>query len=335
VAPDVCYHAFGMAPGPDARADARQAAHPENLLLGIVLTVLAFLAVAVMSALGKAASEAVPSDVLTLFQNAISLLLLIPFVVRDGIRSLRTEHFRLHLLRGVSGLLSQYLMFVALGFIPLVDAVLLANSAPLFIPMVAWAWLAQRVTGRLWLTLAVGFVGVVLILQPGSGVLSVGTPIALAAGACSAVALVAVGRLHLTEPPTRILFYYFLISTVLMAPAVPRLSWRLSGAIWLELLGVGVCMALAQLLLVLAYVNASPSHLAPFNYSVVVFSALLGWLLWHQVPNAGSLVGMILVCVAGVASMQQHGRTHGPLPRADRQAGVARMTRTPGRAATG
>ena len=225
-------------------------------------------------------------------------------------------------------------MFVALGFIPLVDAVLLANSAPLFIPMVAWAWLAQRVTGRLWLTLAVGFVGVVLILQPGSGVLSVGTPIALAAGACSAVALVAVGRLHLTEPPTRILFYYFLISTVLMAPALPRLSLRLSGAIWLELLGIGVCMALAQLLLVLAYINASPSHLAPFNYSVVVFSALLGWLLWHQVPNAWSLVGMVLVCAGGVASMQQHGKTHGPLPRAARR-GAHGMTSTPRGAVAG
>lgn len=303
---------------------------PGNLTLGILLTVLAFLAVAVMSALGKSASAAVPSDVLTLFQNGISLVLLLPFVAREGLRSLSTGHVRLHLLRGVSGLLSQYLMFVALAYVPLVDAVLLANSAPLFIPLVAWVWLRQRVTGRLWLSLAVGFVGVVLILQPGSGVLGVGTPIALAAGACSAVALVAVGRLHLTEPPTRILFYYFLISTVLMAPALPRLSFRLAPAVWLELLGVGGCMAIAQLLLVLAYVNASPSRLAPFNYSVVVFSALLGWLVWHHVPNAGSLVGMALVCGGGIASMQQHSGTHGPLPRATAGPGASAPARAGG-----
>ena len=112
------------------------ATRTSNLELGILLTTLAFFFVAVMSAFGKAASALVSSGVLVFFQNSISLLLLMPWVLYLGLGNMKTEHLGLHVVRGVSGMLSQYFMFVALNYIPLVDAVLLVNAAPLFIPLV-------------------------------------------------------------------------------------------------------------------------------------------------------------------------------------------------------
>src|SRR3972149_3005281 len=76
------------------------ATRTENLGLGILLTVLAFLSVAIMSALGKAASHSVSSGVLVFFQNSISLVILLPWVIRDGIGNLKTEHLGLHCVRG-------------------------------------------------------------------------------------------------------------------------------------------------------------------------------------------------------------------------------------------
>lgn len=284
-----------------------------NLGLGILLTVLAFLSVAIMSALGKAASKSISSGVLVFFQNSISLVLLLPWVIRDGIGNLKTEHLGLHCVRGISGMLSQYFMFVALNYIPLVDAVLLVNAAPLFIPIITWIWLKHRIGVRLWLSLVIGFIGIVLILQPGRDVVSWATPLALVAGILSAIALVTVGRLNTTEPSLRILFYYFLISTILTAPLLITKWSPPEPRAWIYLIGIGLTMAIAQILLILAYEQASPSRVSPFNYSVVVFSGIIGWIVWNEIPNALSIVGTILVCAGGILSVIHYHKKHEPL----------------------
>ena len=289
------------------------ATRTENLGLGILLTVLAFLSVAIMSALGKAASHSVSSGVLVFFQNSISLVILLPWVIRDGIGNLKTEHLGLHCVRGISGMLSQYFMFVALNYIPLVDAVLLVNAAPLFIPIITWIWLKHRIGVRLWLSLVIGFVGIVLILQPGRDVVSWATPLALVAGILSAIALVTVGRLNTTEPSLRILFYYFLISTILTAPLLITKWSPPEPRAWIYLIGIGLTMAIAQILLILAYEQASPSRVSPFNYSVVVFSGIIGWIVWNEIPNALSIVGTILVCAGGILSVIHYHKKHEPL----------------------
>ena len=284
-----------------------------NLGLGILLTVLAFLSVAIMSAFGKAASKSISSGVLVFFQNSISLVLLLPWVIREGIGNLKTDHLGLHCVRGISGMLSQYFLFVALNYIPLVDAVLLVNAAPLFIPLITWIWLKHKISTRLWLSLVIGFVGIILILQPGRDVFSWATPLALVAGFFSAIALVTVGRLNTTEPSLRILFYYFLISTILTAPLLITKWSSPEPKAWIYLIGIGLTMAIAQLLLILAYEQASPSRVSPFNYSVVVFSGLIGWIAWNEVPNALSIIGTILVCAGGILSVIHYHQKHEPL----------------------
>jgi drug/metabolite transporter (DMT)-like permease len=292
------------------------AAPAERLGPGIVLTILAFLCLALISAFAKAASPEVSSGAIVFFQYAIGLVLLLPWMARRGAGYLKTRQWRLQLVWSVFGLLSQFLLFIAIIYIPLVDAVLLANSSPLFIPLVVWAWMKTRIEARLCLSLLIGFVGIVLILQPGVGVFSWATPVAIAAGVCSAIGLVTAGRLQSKDPPERVLFWYFVMSSVLAIPLMLR-DWSApSGQAWLLLLGIGACMALAQTLTILAYHQASPARLAPFNYSVVVFSALIGWIVWAQVPNLLSLVGTVLVCVGGILSTQQHVKAHGDLPTA-------------------
>jgi drug/metabolite transporter (DMT)-like permease len=276
------------------------ASPPQNLRLGILLTVLGFFCIAVMSAFAKAASASVSAGVLVFFQSAISLLLLLPWVLWAGVAKLKTQHLWLHFVRGIAGLLSQYFFFLAVKDITLLDAVLLVNSAPLFIPFVAWIWLKTGIEGKLWLGLGIGFLGIILILQPGAGVFHWASLLALMAGGFSAIALVAQGRLSTTEPAFRILFFYFLISSVLTTP-LAIVGWappELRSCMWL--LAVGVFMIASQLLLVMAYTHASAARVSPFNYSVVVFAGLIDWLVWDRVPNLLSVAGVVLVCVGGV-----------------------------------
>jgi drug/metabolite transporter (DMT)-like permease len=278
-----------------------------NPVLGATLLTIAFLAVAIMSAFGKAATH-VSTGIIVFFQNAISLLLFLPWVLRGGISGVKTHRWGMHIVRAVTGLLSQALMFLAVKHMPLMNAVLLANSAPLFIPVLSWAWLRQRVSGIVWVSVLVGFAGIVLILHPSSSILQ--NPAALlatAAAAFSAVALVTVNQLSSTDSTERILFYYFLISSLASAPFAVH-SWSMpSTHQWLLLTGIGVFMAASQLLIILAYRQATAERIAPFNYSVVVFSGLIGWLVWHNTPGLLAVAGVVLVTLGGVLSTKFGG----------------------------
>ncbi len=279
------------------------AARAPNVLLGTLLIVLAFFSVAVMSAFGKAAAD-VPTGMIVLFQNGISLVLLLPWALRQGTTDIRTTRLPMHMVRAISGLLSQALFFIAVKEIKLVDAVLLVNAAPLFIPLVVLVWLKTRITPMVIMSLVIGFVGVLLILKPSAALLA--NPAALLATAAalfSAIALVTVNRLSATDRPDTILFYYFLISTLAAAPFAIA-GWRTPvGIEWAYLAGIGVFMALSQLFIILAYQQSTAERLAPFNYSVVVFSGLIGWLIWHNVPDLVALLGIVLVCVGGILSI--------------------------------
>jgi drug/metabolite transporter (DMT)-like permease len=275
----------------------------DEAVLGSLLIVIAFLCVAVMSAFGKAAAG-VPTAVVVLFQSGISLLLLLPWALRHGIGELRTTRLPLHVVRALSGLLSQALFFLAVKNMALVDAVLLVNAAPLFIPFVALVWLRTRITPVVAVGLIIGFVGVLLILRPSSALFTnPAALLAIAAALCSAIALVSVNRLSSTDKPDAILFYYFLISTVAAAPFAIH-GWQMpAGFEWGYLAGIGIFMALAQLFIILAYQRATADRLAPFNYSVVVFSGLIGWLVWGNVPGLLAVTGIVLVCAGGIISI--------------------------------
>jgi drug/metabolite transporter (DMT)-like permease len=280
-----------------------------NLPKGIFLIVVAFLCVAIMSAFGKAAAN-LPTGPLVFFQNGISLLLFAPFILRHGTKELRTTRLSLHIVRALTGLLSQALFFIAVKNIALVDAVLLANAAPLFIPIVALLWMRTAIRPAVIASLLVGFVGVIMILKPSAELLKdPAALIAISAAAFSAVALVSVNRLSSTDKSDTILFYYFFISTVATLPFA-FMQWQTpQGNEWLYLLGVGVFMALSQLFIILAYKHATAAQIAPFNYSVVIFSGIIGWMVWNTSLDLTALLGIALVCVGGIASIMFTGKT--------------------------
>lgn len=291
----------------DAHPVSNTPADTENPALGGFLIVIAFLCVAIMSALGKAAAR-VPTGTIVFFQNFISLVLFLPWVLRRSGGGVKTSRAWLHILRAVAGLLSQVLMFVAVKRMPLMNAVLLSNSAPLFIPLITWAWLKKKISGVVWGSLLLGFLGVVLILKPNAALLSdPAAIIATSAAVFSAFALVTVNRLSSTETTERILFYYFLISSLASAPFAATQWHTPTTKEWLDLIGIGIFMAASQLLIILAYRQASAGRIAPYNYSVVIFSGLIGWMVWKNRPDMLSLCGVILVTLGGIASTKFGG----------------------------
>ena len=272
----------------------------ESLPRAAVLMAASALFFAVMGIGVKAASHELPNSVVVFFRNAVGFAVLLPLLPRLGPGGLKTTHLAEHLVRSLAGLAAMYCFFFAIGHMRLADAVLLNYSLPLFMPMIAWLWLKEPVPSGLWRGLSVGFLGIALILKPG---LALFNPVALAgvaAAVLAALAQVGVRRLTETEPVTRIVFYFGLIST--LVSAVPLVgTWRAPPVgLWWTLLLVGISATVAQLLLTRAYAHAPAAQVGPFIYAVVPFAALLDGLVFGQWPDPLSIAGGVLVCTAGI-----------------------------------
>jgi drug/metabolite transporter (DMT)-like permease len=276
----------------------------ERLGLGAVLTLASFLCVALVSALGKVAGEDASTGVVVLLQNLVGLLVIAPVVIRGGPSVLKTRRIGLHIVRAAAGTACWYALFVAVRTIPLTTANLLTFSAPLWMPVLAWVAFRQRTSRGVWIGAALGFAGIVLVLQPGGHPLDVGELLAFGGALMLAIALIAVRALGATEPTVRVLFYYFALSSLLVLP-LALLDWRLpaSGGTWLVLLAVGVAQLLSQVFIVLGYRYASAVRLSPIVYSVIVFSALIDWVAWGQPPTVAVVAGMALVIGGGLVAI--------------------------------
>ncbi|MDA2890292.1 DMT family transporter [Mycolicibacterium sp. BiH015] len=281
----------------------------ENLGLGAVLTTSAFFCVALVGTLAKVSGQYTSTGVLLLFQNAICLVFLLPVAVKGGWRSLRTSRIGLHLLRAGAGTGCWYALFFAIERIPLANATLLTYSAPLWMPLIAWAVTRQRVAAATWIGAGLGFAGVMLVLQPQGHGFSIGELSALAGALMLAVAMMTVRWLGATEPVTRILFYYFALSTLLSIP-IAVADWApVPLSAWPWLIGLGFAQLFSQILIVVAYRYASAEKLGPFIYTVIVFTAVIDWIVWDHAPTLSTYLGMALVIGGGVTAMRARSPT--------------------------
>ncbi|TFV57338.1 DMT family transporter [Mycobacterium sp. PS03-16] len=284
----------------------------ENLATGAALTTAAFFCVAMVGTVAKVGGQYTSTGVLLLFQNAICLLFMLPVAVRGGWSELRTERLGLHVLRAATGTGCWYALFFAIREIPLANATVLTYSAPLWMPLIAWAVTRQRVAAPTWFGAGVGFAGVVLVLQPQSHGFTGGELSALAGALLLAVAMMSVRWLGATEPVTRILFYYFLLSTVLSVP-IALADWApIPSRAWPWLIALGVAQVLSQILIVIAYRYAPAEKLGAFIYSVIVFTAVIDWIVWHHRPTVLTYVGMALVIGGGLIAVR--ARATAPQP---------------------
>lgn len=288
----------------------------ENLVLGALLTTAAFFCVSLVGALAKVSVQYTSTGVILLSQNFIGLLFVVPLALRGGWSSVRTERFGLHVMRAATGTACWYALFFAITRIPLANATLLTYSAPLWMPLIAWVVSRTAVAKATWLGAGVGFVGVLFVLQPQGRGFGVGELSALAGALMLAVAMMSVRWLGATEPMIRVLFYYFLISTVLAVPFA-LLDWHpLPPVAWAWLTCLGFAQLFSQALIVLAYRYAPAEKVGPFIYTVIVFTAVIDWIVWDHSPTLFTYLGMVLVIGGGLIAVR--ARTAPPVTEESR-----------------
>ncbi len=289
-----------------------QAPRRNRPVAGGLLVLISALLFSGVGALVKAASAELPSEVVVFFRNAVSMAFLLPWIlIRQRNLSLKTSCLHLHLLRSAAGLSAMYCFFIALKLLRLADAMLLCYTLPIFVPIIERFWLKEPVSRQTQIAVAVGFVGIALVLKPGFGVFQVAGLVGLASGLLSALAIVGIRRMTVTEPVVRIVFYFTLFGTLVssfpLAWAWENPDGRLLGVLGL----LGVLAIMAQMCLTKGYSLAPAGQVGPFSYGTVVFAALLGWLFWGETLDALTLVGAVLTCSAGIIATY-HSDRHPP-----------------------
>ena len=242
--------------------------------LAISYSLSAAFCYALLAYLIKLTEHHLPSPTIIFFRQALSLIIIMPFIPSKvgSYKKLKTKCFHLHLLRVFASLSAMFCLYFALSYLPLVDAVLLTYTRPLFIPIVVYFWFRKKWTKNTWWGLFIGFLGILIILRPDEKIFDVASIVGLGAGMFGSVAFTAIRRLTRTEPSERILFYYLALS--LPITAIPLATgWKTPNAFeWSLLAGIGIIATIYQMLLTRAYRHAQAFKIGSLLYSSVVFA---------------------------------------------------------------
>ncbi len=269
--------------------------------LGIVLRVLAMALMAVLAAIVKACAErGVPVLQIIFFRNAFAFIPVMLYIWRtSGFGVLRTRRPGAHLTRSAVGLTGMVCGFTAVSLLPLTQSTAISFSAPLFMVALSALILKEPVSLHRGLAVAVGFVGVLIMVHPDPRQFAgVGVLFAIAAAAGSAGAMIAIREISRTEPGPTIVFYFTLAGAMVGLASLP-FGWVMPSPGVLGLLvAAGLIGGTGQLLLTEAIRRAPVAVVAPFDYTQLVWAGLIGFLVWGETPAMLTLIGAMVVAAS-------------------------------------
>jgi drug/metabolite transporter (DMT)-like permease len=234
------------------------------------------------------------------YRNIFGFFLLLPWLVRDNFNALRTNCFKMHVLRG--GLNSGFMLgfFFALSLIPIAEATALNFTAPLFATLLAVVILKEQVGWRRWTAIVVGFSGTLVILQPGAEVISVGAFLVFFASLSWAGSTIALKKLSSTESSLTSTTYLVIVLTpITFFASFPYLSVpNLEQLIWL--IEVAATSTIAQFFLSESLKRAEATVVIPFDFSRLIWAAVLGFIMFDEIPTIWVWLGGSLIFASAI-----------------------------------
>jgi drug/metabolite transporter (DMT)-like permease len=278
-----------------------------TLRKGVPYALSAGLLYAVVGTITKIATAEASVSTVAFFRQTFGLFFLLPLlgfsIRREGLATLKPNRPWLMVLRGFVSLSAMYALLFALKLLPVSDAILLSYTRPLWLPIIVLLFLRKRVEPAIWLGLALGFIGVLLVLKPGGGVFEWGAFAGLLSGILGACAFLLIRRLGRTETSQRIMAFHFTL-TMLLTLLPMALFWDPFPPIyWAILVLIGLLGVLYQFCLTQAYRHTRSTIVSGLLYSAVIFGLILDALIWGQYPDLYAVLGIILICSGSIVAI--------------------------------
>jgi drug/metabolite transporter (DMT)-like permease len=235
---------------------------------------------------------------------AVNLLVMLALLwPRMGSALFRTTRPGLQLVRGLLLVASTLCFYLALRYLPLAEAAAISFVGPVLTTILAGWLLHERASGSQWVAVLLGFAGVLIIIRPGGGLFTPAAAFPLMTAVLFSFYQIVTRKMAGNEHNYTTLFYTAFIGGIVASIALP-LGWQNPTLIQAAIMfGMGVFGGYGHYLLIRAVEYASPAALAPFGYSQLVWSTVLGYAVFGDFPDGGSLLGMAIVVIAGLLAL--------------------------------
>ena len=278
---------------------------------GFVFMMVSISCFAVMDALVKWFGATYPVHQIMFFRCTVAFIMISVLVVRfGGMSLLATNHIGLHVLRSILGLLAMVCAFYGFTVMPLADASAIFYTAPLLATAFSVPILGERVGIHRWSCIVIGMLGALVIIRPGGDVLSHGGFFMLIASLLVALTSNIVRKLNRVSAALCITFYFALSGTLASIIACFVLGWASPhGEDLVGLIAIGLLGGAAQFTLTLSLRVGEVGLISPLKYMAIVIGAIIGYLVWSEVPDTMTFIGMTMIILAGVYSVFRETRS--------------------------
>lgn len=280
------------------------AQHHRHFVRGVMLIMVAVFLFSCMDTLAKFMLKSYPIPPLIWARYSFHLMfMLILLGPRMGLNLVRTTRPGIQLLRGLLLVGSTVMFYLSLQFLPLAEAAAISFVGPVLVTVLSGPMLGERVTTRQWLAVTLGFIGVLIIIRPGGNLFAPTVVFPLLCAVLFSLYQIITRKVAGRENPYTTLFFTAFVGAVVTTLALPfawqtPLWWQ-----WGVMLLIGMLGGTGHFLMIRAVEHASPMALAPFVYSQLVWSTVLAWLAFGDLPDGVSLLGMMVIVLAGMLAV--------------------------------
>ena len=267
---------------------------------GATLVSVGSLTLVVMAMLVKHVGSHIPTIEILFFRSFVGFFFVLPMFWRNPLEPLRTRRFGMHFVRGVIGTLGNICFFWTLTHLLLADAMALQFSRPLFMIPLALAFLGELAGWRRTAITLAGFAGIALYARPFTAGFDPGAFVGAAGALFGALVVICIKRLATTEP-TRTIMFYYAISNALFS-LIPTI-WLWVTPDWFDLallVSIGFLGISGQGLITHGWTLGDVTALVPLDYSRIVYSAVLGYLVFGELPGPWSFAGMAIIVASSL-----------------------------------
>ncbi len=278
-------------------------------MAGIFIMLGAMLVFSFMDGISKVLAEDYHPLEIAFLRAVVMFVVLAPFVARSS-AALRTSRPWHQIGRGLCIIASTVFFVFGLSRMPIADATAIGFASPLLVTALSIPFLGEKVGIRRWSAVIVGFIGVLIVVRPGTGAFDIAAVFPLLSAVAWALGLILTRMMRSSEAALTTTFYSTIVGGVACAVALP-LVWETPDLNGLMLMIVmGVLSAIGQYLFALSITLAAASIVAPFSYSQMLWSTLVGFFVFSAMPDAITWIGAAIVIASGLYTLHRESVVH-------------------------
>lgn len=281
---------------------------------GIILMCLSVFMFTIANVCTKTASQEYPLGQMIVYRGVVFLVMLLFYIPyrykKNFLSTFHTDYLGLYTLQGLLSSIFLFLLYYTFKVMPLSDATALNFSETFFVTLLSILFLKEKVSKAIWISLIIGFLGILFITNPSFGDAFVpsyqkGAIACLLAVVIDAIVLISIRKLTQVDKVITLIVYYALFSTLGGFLFYPFETWiPLKEGPYFQLIGLGVVSAFAQVFLTQAFRYAPAGTIAPFIYTMMIWTLIFDDLIWGHLPGLSVWIGFGLIACSGLYIIQ-------------------------------